>query len=66
MPKYRVYAVVTATKYMGEFEAESKEEAEQMAWESDKAYVSVCHQCARNVDSPEIDRMEVEEIDGQD
>lgn len=63
MPKYRVYAVVTASKYMGKFEAESKEDAEQMAWESDEAYISVCHQCAREVDGAEIDRMEVEEVD---
>ncbi|WEG13967.1 hypothetical protein PU629_06260 [Pullulanibacillus sp. KACC 23026] len=61
MSKFNVYAVVTATKYIGEFEAETKEEAEQMAWESEDAYVSVCHQCANEVDGAEIERMVVEE-----
>ncbi|CAM4183455.1 hypothetical protein L1N85_11305 [Paenibacillus alkaliterrae] len=66
MPKYRVYGVVTATKYLGEFEADTKEEAEGMAWESGEAYVSVCHSCSGEVDGAEIDSLEVEEIDEQD
>ncbi len=61
MPKFRVYGVVTATKHIGTFEAATKEEAEQMAWESDEAYVSVCHHCSGEVDGAEIDEMVVEE-----
>jgi hypothetical protein len=61
MTKYRVYGVVTGTKYIGEFEADSKEEAEQMAWDSEKGYISICHQCAREIDEPTITEMVVEE-----
>ena len=43
MPKYTIHGIVTATKYIGEYEANSKDEAEAMAWED--AYVSVCHNC---------------------
>lgn len=63
MPKFRVYGTVIASKYIGEFEAATKEEAEQMAWESEEACVSVCHQCARDVDSPEIDHLVIEEVE---
>ncbi len=51
-----------ATKYIGEYEAASAEEAEQMAWNSDEAYISVCRHCSYEVEDPEIDRMEVEEV----
>ncbi|GKV69839.1 hypothetical protein NCCP2716_27580 [Sporosarcina sp. NCCP-2716] len=62
MPKYSIYGVVIGTKYIGEFEADSKEEAEEMAWEHDNASVSLCHHCAgKEIDEPEIDRLVVEE-----
>ncbi|MGM1048378.1 MAG: hypothetical protein ACQEXX_19875 [Bacillota bacterium] len=61
MPKFRVYGAVKATKYIGEFEAANKEEAEQMAWDSDGASVSVCWHCAKDVEDPEIEEMIVEE-----
>lgn len=59
--KYRVYGRVVATKYIGEFEANSKEEAEQMAWNADKSDVSVCYHCSKEVSEPEIHKMIVEE-----
>ncbi|MFD2334653.1 hypothetical protein ACFSR7_35875 [Cohnella sp. GCM10020058] len=62
MPKYSVYGYIRTSKFIGEFEAATKEEAEQMAWDSDEAYVSVCHHCARQVQDPEIISMDVEEI----
>jgi hypothetical protein len=37
MAKFRVYGKVVATKYIGEFEADSKEQAEEMAWKSNEA-----------------------------
>ncbi|MCP1134367.1 hypothetical protein NKT34_13765 [Paenibacillus polysaccharolyticus] len=61
MAKYRVYGVVTATKYIGEFEADTKAEAEKMAWESDEAGVSVCWHCSKEVEDPEIHEIVVEE-----
>lgn len=59
MPKYSIYGVVAATKYIGEYEANSKEEAEEMAWQD--AHVSVCHQCANEVDGADITELVVEE-----
>jgi hypothetical protein len=50
MKKYRVYATFTASKYLGEFEAETKEQAEEMASESDANYASLCHQCSNEVE----------------
>ena len=61
MPKYSVYGVVVGTKHIGEYEANSKEEAIEMA-END-AYVSLCHQCAGSeIDEPEIDELRADEI----
>ncbi|MEK3838670.1 hypothetical protein [Paenibacillus sp. FSL R7-0128] len=65
MPKFRIYGRVVATKYIGEFEADTKEQAERMAWDSDEAYVSVCHQCSKEVEDPEIRELEVEEVNPQ-
>jgi hypothetical protein len=54
MPLYRVVGTVTASKYLGEFEADSEEEAIEMALNSEEAYVSMCHQCSSNCEDPEI------------
>jgi len=54
MPKYRVYGVVTGGKYLGEFEANTPEEAKQLALDSDEAHVSLCHQCCDQCEDPEI------------
>lgn len=53
--KFRVYASVVGSKYLGEFEAETKEEAIKMA-EAD-ACVSLCHQCDSECEDPEIDEL---------
>lgn len=47
MAKYEVYGLIKTSKFIGEFEANSKEEAEKMAWDSDEAYVSLCYHCSR-------------------
>lgn len=65
MPKFRAYAKVVGSKYLGVFEAENKEQAEQMALESDEAYISVCHQCIREIDNPEVTEVELEEVAGK-
>lgn len=59
MAKWLVYGKVSATKYLGEYEAETAEEAEEMAMEA-KGYVSVCHQCDSEVSDPEIHECIVE------
>jgi hypothetical protein len=65
MARYRVYGTVTASKYLGEVEASSEEEAEKKAWAMDVASVSVCHQCSRDVSDPEISEITVELDDAQ-
>lgn len=61
MPKFHVHGSVKASKYIGEYEAKTKEEAEEMAWKD--AYVSVCNQCSSQVEDPEIDELIVEEVE---
>jgi len=61
MPKFRVYAIYTASKFLGEVEAESAAEAENQGWEMD-TYISVCHQCANDFDlNGDPNEMQVEE-----
>lgn len=62
MTKYRVYGTVTGSKYLGEFEADTKEEAMDKAAESDECYVSLCHQCAREADGAEIHEFHAEKV----
>ena len=58
---YRVWASVVGTKYLGAFEASSKEEAEEIAMESDEACISLCHQCSRECEDPVVDKADAEE-----
>lgn len=60
MKKYRVYGVVTGTKFLGEYEAEDEREAENMALR-ENGHVSVCNHCADEIDEPAIDDVIVEE-----
>jgi hypothetical protein len=46
MKRYAVYGRFLATRFIGVFEAESPEQAEQMAANSAENYASLCHQCA--------------------
>lgn len=61
MPKYMIHATVVASKHIGEYEAETEEQAIEMAWED--AYVSICHQCSGEVDEPKIDELHAEKVD---
>ena len=54
MKTYRVYGLWTASKLIGEFEANSEEEAIAMAEDSDEAYASLCHQCSREIELGDI------------
>jgi hypothetical protein len=58
--KYAVYAKVVGTKFVGEFEAESKSEAIEQA--SAKAHVSLCHSCAKECEDAGVDDLIAEEI----
>lgn len=60
--KYLVYGKVVGTKWMGTVEAENEKEAMKLANELD-SHVSICHQCADEVDSLEVDEIFVEKDD---
>lgn len=45
MPKFRVYALYTGSRYLGEVEADDKEQAHDKALQMDSS-VCLCHQCA--------------------
>lgn len=62
MPKYQVYAKIVALKYIGEFEADSQEEAISKAENSDTCYApTLCNQCAHEIDLGDICELEAEE-----
>jgi hypothetical protein len=54
MPKFHVTGVVTGSKFLGTFEADTEEEAITMALESEEAYVTLCHQCSSECEDAEI------------
>ena len=61
--KYKVYGIMTASVLLGEYEANSKEEAEEMA-ENDKTadwYPTLCHQCADDIELSDIYKVEISE-----
>lgn len=60
MPKYKVYGTVTGGKYLGVYEAPTKEKAEQKALM--EAHVDLCHQCADECEDGEITEAHAEEI----
>ena len=65
MPKFFVYGIVSVSKFLGEYEAETKELAIEMAENDDDAdwSVSLCHQCAKEVDIGDIYDIQADEID---
>lgn len=62
MPKFRINATVVGGKYIGEFEADTAEKAIEMAEQSEKAYVSLCHHCTDQCEDPECSEFHAEEI----
>lgn len=62
MKRYRAYAEITGGKYLGEVEAESKDKAEEVAWELESAGVSLCHSCSEECEDAEIAGITVEEV----
>lgn len=60
---WNCYGVVKGSKHLGKVEAETKEEAEDLAMKLDAAQVSLCHQCADECEDPQVDDVVVEEVD---
>jgi hypothetical protein len=53
MRKWAVIATVVGSKYLGIFEAETKEAAEQMSEESEAASICLCHECSKECEDAE-------------
>lgn len=62
MAKYKIYGTVTGSKYLGEVEAKSINEAKHKGWKLDECYVSFCHQCSGEIEDPEIHDLYVEKV----
>ena len=60
MGKYRVYGIVTGSKYLGIVDAETEMDAINKAFELDACYVSLCHQCSSEADGAEIHEIQAE------
>lgn len=60
--KYLIYGIVHTQKYLGKVEADSVEQALDIAYEDEtiqnKAYIQLCHQCSKELDAPQIDKLE--------
>lgn len=53
MAKWRVNGTVTGGKYLGTYEAETAEQAEEMAMEAEGT-ITFCHECSKNLGDFEI------------
>lgn len=58
MIRYKVYAQVVGSKFIGEVEANSPEEA--CAKLESEAWVNLCHQCADEIDDPQVTELTAE------
>lgn len=58
--RYRAYGTVEGSKYLGEIEARSREEAMQKAWELDSVSVGLCHHCNRQCEDAQVVEIYVE------
>lgn len=67
MKTYQVYGTVRGSKYLGEVEAETAQEAlERAPHEASLFDVRLCHQCSGECEDPEIDGYLVEGSDDLD
>jgi len=65
MKKYRVYGIASASTVIGEYEAESEQEAADMAANDQNADydLGLCYQCSRKVEIGDIYEYQAEEIE---
>lgn len=59
--KWNVYAIYTASKHLGEFESDTKEEAIEKAEEDGDVFVNICHQCADEIEVGDAYEYQAEE-----
>ena len=67
MAKWRICGIASASKDLGVVEAKTKDDAITNAWNDetllDEWYMSLCHQCASEIDIGDIYQLEAVEID---
>jgi len=61
--KWRATGAVAGSKYLGEVEAATEEEAREKAWGLDSAGVSLCHQCSSECEDPEVQDIYVDPVE---
>ena len=60
---FDVNASIIGGKYLGQFKAKNKKEAIELALNSSKAYISLCHQCCKECSDPQIDKLFADEVE---
>ena len=67
MAQYKIYGIASAFKILGVIEAPSKEDAIEIAWTDDllrdEWYMSLCHQCANELDIGDIYELDAFQVD---
>lgn len=66
MAKFLVYALYSASQFVGEFEAETEIEAEDMACKLDNHPRGLCHQCSGDIDCEFTGEYTVDRLGGAD
>lgn len=62
--RYTVYVIATASRYIGEVEASSEEEAKEKGFELENCYIeSLCYHCAGQVEIGDVYDVQVEPAD---
>ncbi len=63
MKKFTVFGLITASTIVGTYEAETEEKAIEKAMDDENGnhYVSICHQCSREVELGDIYEYEAEQ-----
>lgn len=56
---WRVWGIVSGSKYLGTVKARTKNGALDKAEEMEEGYVSLCHQCSSQCEDPSINSYDV-------
>lgn len=64
MPRYSVSGAVVGSTWIGEYDANTPEEAIGLAYND--AGISLCHECARKVSDPEVLELTAEDVETGD
>jgi len=65
MTKWNCSGTVTAGIYLGQVDADTEKEAIEKAQQLDTCSISVCNQCAEQIEDPEVTEVHVCKVDGE-